>query len=63
MKTINTISAQKIAPGKESQPVLPPDYPVIKPEIQPERERSEPIHPLPEIQPAPQPEIKPEKRQ
>ncbi len=48
-------------PEKENQPALPPEYPATKPKINPEREKSEPFHPLPEIQPVPQREIKPGK--
>ena len=62
MKTIIIVSAQEKNPGKETLPVVPPEYPVTKPQINPEKERSEPFHPMPEIQPVPQPEIKPEKR-
>lgn len=62
MKKTDTFFAQKINPEKETQPILPPEHPVTKPQVNPEKERSEPFHPVPEIQPVPQPEIKPEKR-
>ena len=54
-------NSQKENPDKNPQPVLPPEYPVTKPQVQPEKERSEPFRPVPEIQPVPKPEIKPEK--
>lgn len=61
MKIITMVSAQEKDPGKETRPVLPPEHPVIKPGVSPEKERSNPFHPVPEIQPARQPEIKPGK--
>ena len=57
----NDILLQQETPGKETQPVLPPEYPITKPQVNTEKEKSEPLHPTPEIQPVPEPEIKPEK--
>lgn len=61
MKTTTTFFAQEINPDKETHPLLPPEYPVTKPQVNPEKERSEPFRPIPEIIPTPQPVIKPNK--
>lgn len=61
MKTTNTISGQEKFPEKETQPVLPPEHPVTKPDTKPEKESNEPFHPQKEIQPVHQPDIKPER--
>ncbi len=61
MESVFSILVDDKIPGKETQPVLPPEYPVTKPDVNPEKEKGEPFHPIPEIKPAPQPEIKPGK--
>jgi len=49
-------------PEKIPGPVkLPPDYPPVKPDIQPEPEKQEPFHPSPEHPVIPEPKIYPGK--
>ena len=64
MKTFisaSAVSLQEKNPEREIQPISPPEHPLTQPSINPEKERTEPFRPIPEVQPVPNPEIKREK--
>ena len=43
MESVFSIIVDDKIPGKETQPVLPPEYPVTKPDVNPEKEKGEPF--------------------